>query len=346
LVSKSMIKDFNPDWTLHLGDIYYAGLAEEVKSNCLGMPTSNSKVGVFWPHGAIGSLAIMGNHEMISRAWGFFSHYLPVLGSASESPSVTMKNAQEEVRKDGYKGPMLSGQDAAYWSLESPHWRIIGLDTGYTSWTPLVNGNNASLPLQLVHWLRDVVKIGDPSDKRGIILLSHHQPMSAFQKISTHNANAQIAKLLPPGRTFIWLFGHEHRFSVYNQFTLHPHDNPNLGLNFYGRCIGNGGFPSAIEVPPKHPDVKYLNTYDDRLYAHVRGLKTLKVGFQGYVRSIIKGNSIQLQYFTPDLDKTTKRLSDEVAPTLLMDETFVVDEKGNVEQSKFTAGHELTNIKH
>src|SRR5215510_258291 len=32
------IKEFNPHYTIHLGDVYYVGDESEVKENCLGVP--------------------------------------------------------------------------------------------------------------------------------------------------------------------------------------------------------------------------------------------------------------------------------------------------------------------
>jgi hypothetical protein len=58
---------FDPEWTLHLGDIYPVGAPEFVQSNMLGQAPAGVKQGVTWPHGTIGSLAVAGNHEYVQH---------------------------------------------------------------------------------------------------------------------------------------------------------------------------------------------------------------------------------------------------------------------------------------
>src|SRR5215467_2186606 len=58
-VANSMMKA-NPDYTLHLGDVYYVGGSAEIKQNCLG-EDSKGYTGVRWPHGSVGSFGMNGN---------------------------------------------------------------------------------------------------------------------------------------------------------------------------------------------------------------------------------------------------------------------------------------------
>ncbi len=71
-VAKAVNLDF-PDYTVHLGDIYYVGTRQEVQDNMLGGR-------VFWPLGSRGSFALNANHEMYSRGKAYFKHLLPSLG--------------------------------------------------------------------------------------------------------------------------------------------------------------------------------------------------------------------------------------------------------------------------
>jgi predicted phosphodiesterase len=85
----------NVEYMIHLGDIYYAGLVEEVKDRFLNkLPTSTKLRQRF---------ALNGNHEMYSGGHGYFETVLPKFG-----------------------------QPASYFSLVNDHWRIIGLDTAHT----------------------------------------------------------------------------------------------------------------------------------------------------------------------------------------------------------------------
>jgi hypothetical protein len=84
----------NPDYIVHLGDVYYAGQDDEVHSRFLdGFPK---------PPGLKRRFGLNGNHEMYSGGHAYFETVLPEFG-----------------------------QPASYFNLSNQNWRIIGLDTGY-----------------------------------------------------------------------------------------------------------------------------------------------------------------------------------------------------------------------
>lgn len=109
----------NPHYTLHLGDIYYVGTPDEVSSNMLGVAPKNVRQGVTFPHGTRGAFAISGNHEQMSRSWGFYETLLPTLGT--------------RVHPSDPQNLTMSGQRAAYFVQENEHWRIVALDTGQST---------------------------------------------------------------------------------------------------------------------------------------------------------------------------------------------------------------------
>jgi hypothetical protein len=122
-----------------------------------------------------------------SRAWGFFDTLLPTLGVRDPSTGT------------------VTGQHGGTVALENAYWRLILLDTGYGTyaWLPKPESRNNTQPDAVVDWLVNEVRIGDPTDKRGIIFFTHHQVESAFEE--PHDATPkQIAKLMPPGRTVLW----------------------------------------------------------------------------------------------------------------------------------------------
>jgi len=105
-----------PHYTIHLGDVYYVGVKDEVEENCLGQPDANhSFTPCLWPWGSVGSFALNGNHEMYALGEAYFEVFLPTLG-LRPAPGV----------KPG-------GQKASFFCLENKFWRVIGLDTGYNS---------------------------------------------------------------------------------------------------------------------------------------------------------------------------------------------------------------------
>ena len=108
------ITAFRPDFTIHLGDVYFVGGDTEIKENFLGEKTSDYTP-VKWPMGSKGSFALSGNHEMYARGIGYFRFLLPKMG---------IKTSDHE---------WGSGQWASFFCLQNTHWRIIALDTSYNS---------------------------------------------------------------------------------------------------------------------------------------------------------------------------------------------------------------------
>lgn len=313
-VQKVMLRsndtDFDPHWTLHLGDIYYVGASAWVESNCLGKAPDGVKRGVTWPHGSLGSFAVEGNHEMYSRGYGFFDTFLPTLGVHD-----TAGRAQ--------------GQEAGFVALENRYWRVILLDTGYRTYNtiPIHDNANNTQPESVIQWLLDVVRIGDPADTRGLIFMTHHQVDSAFDVVAPATPQ-QIAEILPKGRQVIWLWGHEHRLAFYEPFDL-----PN-GVVAFGRCVGNGGFPSPQAPIPPRAGAAGLIAYDDRLYRLETGLLPLSVTYNGFVHLTLEGRNATIVYASLTTDPKTGQLSD-TARTDLVRERFTVDDQGNVDLDEF-----------
>lgn len=112
-------------------------------------------------------------------------------------------------------------QTASYFALQNAHWVLVGLDTGYKD-HDLAGGQ--------VEWLRNIVSgAGD----RKVILLSHHQPFSWFEK-DGENLVEKLGDLLSGGKIFAWYWGHEHRCVLYDK---------HASWGMYGRTVGHGGFP-------------------------------------------------------------------------------------------------------
>lgn len=170
------VRQFGPDFTIHLGDVYYVGGQDEVKENFLGEVVSPYRP-VRWPEGKLGSFALSGNHEMYARGYGYFESILPKMGLRQSA------------------GEWGTGQWASFFCLENKYWRIIGLDTAYNGtgfdWGRMPGFDRSTwfrksvrlkptcaFPDPLISWLQSVIK--PDADKRGIILLTHHGCYSAF----------------------------------------------------------------------------------------------------------------------------------------------------------------------
>lgn len=264
----------NPELTIHLGDVYYVGEQAEVEENCLGQDTPLYK-GVYWPKGSKGSFALNGNHEMYSGGNAYFDVFLPTLGIPSSQDKSQLRS---------------------YFCLETPIWRILAIDTGYNSDTFL---GNCRLEDAFMTWLQAVI---DPvNNRKPTILLSHHQWFSAFGDGTYDEPASQLAEFFQ-SQDLLWLWGHEHRLSIYYKY------KDSNGISVYARCIGHGGMP--VEIGGPAPDCPQQVEYYDASPARIRTLDDgTQVGLNGYARMTLQDSTVNIEYF-------------DINNTLLLKESF------------------------
>ncbi|WP_437313089.1 metallophosphoesterase family protein [Sorangium sp. So ce385] len=191
------------DLLLHLGDVYYVGDADEVQEHFLG----------FWPkiQGTKPiSRALMGNHEAYAGGGGYFDL---ILKQFEQSSSV--------------------------FALQNDHFLLVGLDTGYghfAAWDFLwdkgahIDRFDPGLTHDQEIWLAQMITA---AGSRKVVLFSHHQPFSLFEKPGS-KLQQQLQPLLTARKISAWYWGHEHRAIFYDQHQT---------WGFFGRCLGHGGFP-------------------------------------------------------------------------------------------------------
>jgi len=270
-----LIRSSNPDFTIHLGDVYYVGDDAEIEQNCFGK-NADGFDGVTMPKGVQGSFALNGNHEMYANGGPYFRSLLPRLG---------MKNSEK-------------GQEASYFCLESEFWRIIAIDTGYNSvGIPLLGaipllreipwiGTDCRLEQDFLDWLKTVVQV--KTKPKATLVLGHHNYFSAFsERVYTRPAR-QMAEFFQD-QEFIWLWGHEHRLGIYDKFKTPE------GLTVYGRCIGHGGMPIEMVQPDK--SIAPLKLYDTRSHVLSDGSP---VGQNGFVKLKLTDDKLTLIYVDID----------------------------------------------
>jgi hypothetical protein len=279
------IKTFDPDYTIHIGDIYFVGDHNSTLTNCLGTipdgytyPYSPVK----WPWGTKGSFALNGNHEMYAKGAGYFEDFLPTLGP---------------IGPDGSN----AGQKTSFFALVFEKWIIVAVDTGYNSTgvpffgtlsassIPFVRWfqyhfTNPSCKLEdaLVVWLREYVKplLGD----RSVVFMSHHQYFTEFPGEFNYPRPAEQIFSALGVKDAVWLWGHEHRFAGYKYYGT-------TGIQCHGRCVGNGGMPISVldTVPAKSSKLLF---YDNRTYNAQE-----KFGWNGYAKLTIAGDLLTIKYF-------------------------------------------------
>jgi len=255
----------HPEYTIHLGDTYYVGAPSEVEANFL--PVGNSP----WPRGSRGSFALLGNHEMYSRGYAYFREVLKSFGA-------TMPDGRHEP------------QQAPFFCLENEHWCILGLDTGYNSVGFLDLGSDGRFEPALLDWLGSQV-FSRP--KKGLLILTHHQYITAFHhEVEYRRPAAQLATYIGKDKPVLWLWGHEHKFSLYAKAQIGE------GITAYGRCIGHGGMPIELagrdfrRAPGREGSDK-LVAVDTREYPNPYGLT---LGFNGYALVRIAGRRLTIEY--------------------------------------------------
>jgi hypothetical protein len=295
-VAKGML-NFGPDYTIHLGDIYYVGDTEEVDENFLGKD-AQGYAGVVWPKGNIGSFTLCVNHDMYAKGNAYYEALFPSVGVPSSRDKKQL---------------------AAFFCLENDTWRILGLDTGYNSvglpilgQIPLINkipwvGADARFRKEMLQWLRE--KVNPKARPRATILLTHHQCFSAFEDQYPRPAK-QLAEFFG-GQQIIWIWGHEHRMAVYGK-----HTDKN-GITTYARCLGHGGMPVELN-DVKHQNVP-LQYYDHRTYETID--KT-NIGYNGFLNIQIEENVVKLDYR-------------DVTDTTVLTEEFRATSNAEIQQ-KFT----------
>ncbi len=260
----AVVKQQVPDYTIHLGDVYFVGTYFEMEANFTAPYAS-------WYFGESGSLALAGNHEMYSNGNAYFKHLLPAMYVK--------------------EGSLRKTQKAGFFCLENENWRIIGIDTAYTSvkspFMEILRPPDCHLKKEQMDWLRDIVKIGDENDKRGIVILSHHPYFSSFRE-AYPEAGKQLQELMQLSkREIIWFWGHDHRLVLYKAAS-----NEN-GPMVYGRCIGHGGLPVETDMPHEAHERNKLLLYDRRVRTTI---KKYKIGYNGFAMMRLNGNKITALY--------------------------------------------------
>ncbi|MBV9358576.1 MAG: metallophosphoesterase, partial [Chloroflexi bacterium] len=128
---------------IHLGDVYYSGWREEYETRFLPYwPVDRNERDVLcW--------ALNGNHDMYSGGHGYFGFLL-----------------HDPRFRGHWRGDPDRDAPSSYFSLEGDDWQVLGLDSAYA---------DHDLAGSQQQWLAEKLQTG-----RRTLLLSHHQPFSAY----------------------------------------------------------------------------------------------------------------------------------------------------------------------
>lgn len=176
----NQVESLTPDYTIHLGDVYYAGTA--------GFLDSDEELANFvnnWPSGSQGSFMLNSNHEMYSGAQGFFGKGLKAAAFASQ-------------------------KNTSYFAIQSEKWIIIALDTAYYDPSPLFM-NGALNDANQINFIKSL----DTANKT-VIVMTHHNPTN-IEGTGTAQLPLWNQVLSALGRPpDFWYWGHVHNAMVYS----------------------------------------------------------------------------------------------------------------------------------
>jgi hypothetical protein len=171
-----------PDVTIHLGDVYYAGTSDQEQHLLTQL----------WPPGPRGSFTLNSNHEMYSGAKPYFN--------AIANP------------------PFDRQGGCSYFALENTNWIIVGLDSAYYSPEADLYMNGllfpAGMPNDQNAFLLQMGVEAQLNNKR-LIVLTHHNGLNDAGT-ATNALFEQVANCFPDGDgPAYWYYGHEHIAAVY-----------------------------------------------------------------------------------------------------------------------------------
>jgi hypothetical protein len=165
-----------PEFTIHLGDVYYAGTGTQEAQNLLPL----------WPRGSLASLTLNSNHEMYNGGHGYFD--------------VTLKSEVFKVQNG-----------ASYFALENAHWIVVGLDSVYGA-SEAGGYMHGQLNQPQLDFLGGIRKRAAISGKR-VIVLSHH-PGLGLTGEPCDPLWTQVTQALG-GTLAYWYWGHVHAGVAY-----------------------------------------------------------------------------------------------------------------------------------
>lgn len=176
----SAISSQAPDYTIHLGDVYYSGAKHEEKENLIDI----------WPNGSKGAFTLNSNHEMYSGGYPYFD--------------------------DAVGGSFTMQKGFSYFALENSNWIIVGLDSAYFDRSVLFHKGTLGAGSSQVQFLKAQTAKG----KKIILLSHHNGLKDRKNGTQRKNDPlwSQVMDCFPAGTVpAYWFWGHIHTGAVYAQ---------------------------------------------------------------------------------------------------------------------------------
>ena len=194
------------EYTLHLGDTYYAGTPHQVQHQLTEQ----------WPSGRKDCFALPGNHEMYCKAGPFEA------ALAARFPSQ---------------------HRTTFFAMRNTNWLVLALDSAYFAEEMYLRGTLG--PDSYRHWFRPhqneqlafARKLLNDRGKRRVILFTHHPPIELTGTGKPRPLEDDVLRLFGGSGPHYWAWGHFHAAAVYEDWPAGP------GRQYRGRLVGHGGIP-------------------------------------------------------------------------------------------------------
>lgn len=216
------VQSLAPDYTIHLGDVYYAGTA--------GFLDSDEEVANFvdnWISGSKGSFMLNSNHEMYSGAQGYFGKGL------TAAPFVLQKNT-------------------SYFAIQSDKWIIIALDSAYYDTSDLFM-NGALTDDNQINFIK-----GLNTANKTVIVMTHHNPTNV-EGTGTAQLTLWNQVISALGRApEYWYWGHVHNAVIYSDQSFPAQNGVKARCNGHGAIPFGVGYGLQNADGTNKPSVEYF----------------------------------------------------------------------------------------
>ncbi len=230
LAVMAAIETLDPDYIVHLGDVYYAGTEGFVRA----LGEEDNHLMDKWPARRSGgndraktSFTLNSNHEMYDGANGYFG--------------VALKQRRT---------PFWAQRKASFFAAEFGDWAIVGLDSAYYS-SPhdlFLGGDLGGMASVQVNWVKR--HYGERRGKK-IIAMTHHNGVNYDGRERVEDYWAQMKAAFGDVPDY-WYWGHIHNGIVYG-------DDLPLAQGAKLRCVGHGAIPYGNAWGLK--DVPHIDYY-------------------------------------------------------------------------------------
>jgi hypothetical protein len=253
------VKSLTPDFTIHLGDVYYAGTAG------FGSDEEVSNFVDNWVGGSQGSFMLNSNHEMYSGAQGYFGKGLKA------EPFALQKNT-------------------SYFAIQSDKWIVIGLDSAYYDKSQLFMNGALSDDAQI-----NFVKGLDTANKK-VIVLTHHNPTNIEGTgLGTLTLWPQVISALGKPPDF-WYWGHIHNGIVYSDQSFPARNGVKARCSGHGAIPFGVAYGLQNADGTNKPSVEYFShELLSSAYENIDAQQTNRV-LNGFAMLTLKPDSISEEF--------------------------------------------------